>query len=174
MIGSREQSTYADNQRFYPVSGGATLRPVNDCMKLKAVAPKSIQPGSNTFAYEIGNGASHVGLCSAFLEDSGKETFLNTQADCISKYKAMTVDIPNVKCDSCTLKIKVAANHQISTIENYDSCLDISISGSGATKGTTSTKTTSTATDSESLIIFSPRSTGITSAPFMDTVAFAS
>ena len=135
MIGSREQATWTGNQKFWPVDGGATLRPVNDCMQLQAVAPKAVQPGSNTFPYEIGNGASHIGLCSAFLEEAGKETPLNTELDCISNKQAMTVDIPNVNCDRCTLKIKVAANHQVTTIENYDSCLDISVSGTESTIG---------------------------------------
>jgi hypothetical protein len=99
MIGSREQSMWPGNERFWPISNSATLRPVDDCLKLKAVAPKAIQPGSNTFPYEIGNGADHTGMCSAFLEDNGKETALNTELNCMSLHQAMTVDIPNVKCD---------------------------------------------------------------------------
>ena len=147
MIGSREQATWPGNERFWPIANSATLRPVDDCLKLKAVTPKAIQPGSNTFQYESGNGASHTGMCSAFLEDNGKETALNTEINCISLHQAMAVDIPNVKCDSCTLKIKMAANHLVTTIEYYDSCLDISISGSGTATGATAATASAVPTD---------------------------
>ena len=139
MSGSREMATYPDNVHFWPISGpsGTSLRPDGNCMTLKSVPSKSVQPGSVTFPFIIGNGASHIGLCSAFLEENGKETHLNDQQDCISKFQAMTVDIPNIKCNNCVLKIKVAADHLGPTIiENYDSCLDITIGDSNPTTTT--------------------------------------
>ncbi len=129
LIGSREQKQYSDNQRFYPIAGGGVSRPVSDCTQLPATAVKAISPGVQSFPFEIGNFASHIGLCQAFLIQDGKVTKLNEERDCVSINKAMKVDIPNVNCPNCILKIKVAAAHMVTFIEFYDSCLDISIGG---------------------------------------------
>eukprot|EP00835_Amoeboradix_gromovi_P000837 NODE_31_length_32452_cov_0.352672.p17 type:complete len:239 gc:universal NODE_31_length_32452_cov_0.352672:32087-31371(-) len=134
MVGSREEAKWPySNERFWPVGGGATLRSVLDCNDLPAVAPKSIRPGVNVFPFEIGNHASHVGLCSAYLREGGKDIALNQESNCISTNQAMSVDIPNVKCDHCVLIIKVAAAHLgPQAIEDYQSCLDVNISGNSS------------------------------------------
>ena len=135
LSGSREMATYSDNVHFWPIAGppGTSLRPDGDCMNLKSVPVKTLQPGALSFPFIIGNNAAHIGLCSAYLEENGKETHLNDQQDCVSQFNAMTVNIPSVQCTNCVLKIKVAADHLgPSLIEHYDSCIDINITGASS------------------------------------------
>ena len=123
LAGSREQATYSGPSRFDPFDGGTYNRPDGNCMTLKSNTPKEIQPGSNLFKFEIGNGDALPGLCMAYLKDANKKTTkLNKQQDCVSEDQAMSVDIPNVDCVGCVLQIRVQAGNQY-----FDSCVDITI-----------------------------------------------
>ena len=132
LTGSREQGVWpSDNTRFWPISGGDVLRPEPDCLNLASREVVEVS-GQHTFTYEIGDGASHVGLCEAFIVKEGIETKLEEKMNCVADQQAMTVDLSNESCDACVVKIKVAASHMgPDTLEHYDSCVDVKI-GNGA------------------------------------------
>jgi hypothetical protein len=138
MVGSREAMTYQDNRRFWPIgpSNLPTLRPLTDCLLYKPTPLKALSAGSSVrFPFEIGNGARHVGQCTADLYNGdGTMRLPNfaTQQDCIHQFDAMDLVIPSVNCPSCVIKIKVTAVHLgPEKPEFYDSCIDVAISGGG-------------------------------------------
>ncbi|ORZ31492.1 hypothetical protein BCR44DRAFT_1442149 [Catenaria anguillulae PL171] len=92
-----------------------------------------MQAGSSvTLGFEIGNGARHVGPCTAQLVDlsTGRTQDIGSEADCVNKRDAMTVKLPSQTCTNCVIKVKVTATHLgASNPEFYDSCMDVNISG---------------------------------------------
>ncbi|KAI9146035.1 hypothetical protein BKA69DRAFT_1034967 [Paraphysoderma sedebokerense] len=141
LSGSREQAKFGlnDNQRFWPIRGGNTLRPVRDCLQLPAAQAKNVQPGSQmTLTFEIGNGASHVGMCKASLIDrsTGKTVnSLGTLNNCVANGASLPIQIPsNPGCSQCVIKTEVTATHIPTNPEDYDSCLDVNISGGSSSK----------------------------------------
>lgn len=140
--GSRDQAAWpSDNRRFFPIQSGGALRPILDCLQIAKGAKQTIAAGSTqTFSFEIGNHAKHVGPCTAALVDpaTGQSTFLGSQADCVNKFEAMTVTIPpTATCTDCVVKINVMATHLgVANAEYYDSCIDVDVSGgSGGSSG---------------------------------------
>ncbi|KAI9139008.1 hypothetical protein BKA69DRAFT_1040479 [Paraphysoderma sedebokerense] len=136
LVGSREQAKFGklDNQRFWPIKGGNILRPVRDCLELPATKGKSVSAGTKmTLTFEVGGGASHVGMCKASLIDrqSGKVVNdLGSLKDCVAKGSAFPVEIPsNPGCTDCVIKTEVRATHIPVSPEDYDSCVDINVAG---------------------------------------------
>ena len=124
MVGSREQAVYPGPSRFDPISGGIYLRPDKDCFQLKKNGVKIVQPGMQDFKYEIGGNDTRSGLCKAMLIRSDEKVVkLNQQQDCISRFQAMRVDIPEMDCTGCVLRLVVEA----SANEIFDSCMDVTI-----------------------------------------------
>ncbi|KAJ3356231.1 hypothetical protein GGF32_001552 [Allomyces javanicus] len=140
MVGSREAAEYRNNLKFYPIAGGANLRPVTNCLDLPAVTPKQLTPGTQTsIQFDIGNHASHVGTCKAALIDTntGSEVaHLDDVPNCVAKAHAYPLTVPDVECPHCVLKVSVAATHlSADQPEMYDSCLDVAIAGGGKAQG---------------------------------------
>ncbi|KNE64669.1 hypothetical protein AMAG_10023 [Allomyces macrogynus ATCC 38327] len=134
MVGSREAAEYHNNLKFYPIAGGANLRPVTNCLDLPAVTPKQLTPGEHTsIEFEVGNHASHVGNCKAALIDTNTGTevaSLDDVPNCVAKAHAYPLTVPDVECPHCVLKVSVAATHlSADQPEMYDSCLDVAIAG---------------------------------------------
>lgn len=136
LTGSREGVAFpSDNRRFWPIAGGGVLRPVLDCLQFPPnSSPRTLQAGSSVrLPFEIGNGARHVGLCQATLinRDTGATTSLGSQPDCVNRQDAMDVQIPaTATCTNCVIKVKVVATHLGAAFpEDYDSCLDVSVTG---------------------------------------------
>ncbi|KAI9218293.1 hypothetical protein BC828DRAFT_222752 [Blastocladiella britannica] len=132
--GSRDQAAWpSDNRRFFPIqSGGGTVRPIPNCLQIAKGTKQTIAAGSTqTFSFEIGNHAKHVGPCTAALVDptTGQSTDLGSQADCVNKFEAMTITIPpTATCTDCVLKVNVMATHLgVSNAEYYDSCIDVDV-----------------------------------------------
>eukprot|EP00835_Amoeboradix_gromovi_P000296 NODE_10_length_47437_cov_0.363429.p14 type:complete len:295 gc:universal NODE_10_length_47437_cov_0.363429:19904-20788(+) len=154
LIGSREQAKWpASNERFWPINGGATLRSVDDCLKLPASKPTVVPSGPYTIHWEIGNGAHHVGMCEAYLIDtkSGASEKIGEEDNCVSTKQALTVDLSKHSCTSCVIKATVAADHLVTSIENYDSCMDVTFDGSASSDSesqTTSPAASETVTES--------------------------
>jgi hypothetical protein len=121
--------------RFSFTAAGGELRPILDCLSIPARPVTPLAPGSQqSLAYEIGNGASHVGPCTAVLInlDSNQQTPLPDVTNCVSNLKAYPFTVPNVSCPKCVIKVSVRAEHLgPNNPEFYDSCLDVSIGGSG-------------------------------------------
>jgi hypothetical protein len=141
--GSREQAFYPDNRRFWPIAVGSqpgvppngVLRPIRDCASLpiKTVfqfAPNSLQQ----LRFEIGNGANHVGMCTATININGQTTKSSSEDNCVSKPGSfMNVAIPNYPVGtSGYIKMKVTAVHIPTAPEYYDSCIDFVIVGSSS------------------------------------------
>lgn len=133
LVGSREQSFYKNSdERFYPISGGSVLRGNKDCMTMPKTVGKLLGLGVQTitFPFEIGNGAMHSGSCTANLvTESGQTIDLGSQDNCVKQFQSMTVTIDSNKCGkSCTLITTINADHMVSFIEYYQSCLDLTTS----------------------------------------------
>eukprot|EP00834_Sanchytrium_tribonematis_P001927 NODE_51_length_31136_cov_0.357670.p15 type:complete len:246 gc:universal NODE_51_length_31136_cov_0.357670:24534-23797(-) len=147
LIGSREQAKYgmSNNERFWPIGGGSTLRDVKDCLQLPATKPTAVPSGPYTIHWEIGNGAHHVGMCKAFLIDTktGSSELVGQEDDCVSTKQALTVDLSKHSCTSCVIKATVDADHLgENIIEYYDSCLDVTFDGSASAPADTATAST--------------------------------
>ncbi|KAI9136696.1 hypothetical protein BKA69DRAFT_109016 [Paraphysoderma sedebokerense] len=137
LVGSREQAKWQDNQRFWPIGGGATLRPVLNCLSLPASSPRSAAPSASlSLPFEIGNGASHVGNCKASLYDRKTGKLVNDLGsinNCVSNGQVYNAQLPaNPGCSECVIKVEVHAVHIPTAPEDYDSCIDINISGGGS------------------------------------------
>ncbi|KAL7748996.1 hypothetical protein RI367_005645 [Sorochytrium milnesiophthora] len=133
---SREKQAYPnDNRRFWPIAGGATLRPLNDCLLYPRGQVASLSAGQAlTVPFEIGNNARHVGMCTASLINlsSGAQTDLGQELNCVHDHDAMQLTLPQQSCANCVIKIKVTAVHLgPDHPEFYDSCLDVNIGGGG-------------------------------------------
>lgn len=127
--GSREQQALKTDERFWPILGGNTLRGIKDCILFPITKITQIS-GVKTLPFEIGAGASHVGMCTAEILDlkGNLVQTLNSQLNCVSGPKAMTVNLPMMECSHCILKVKVTATHRGPGLEEYfDSCLDVEI-----------------------------------------------
>ncbi|KAJ1505502.1 hypothetical protein HMI54_000773 [Coelomomyces lativittatus] len=134
-VRSRElQALPFSNEHFYPIEGGNTLRTVKNCLSFPKGEVANGQAGQTlTLKYLIGNGASHVGMCTAELynsDTSQKIQDIGSLNNCMSKYQAMQVKLPDQACPHCVIRVKVIATHIPWAPETYDSCMDISISGS--------------------------------------------
>ena len=130
LYGSREQAKWPlKDDRFWPIGGGAVLRPGNtDCLLLPPAKPLPVPSGPYTIHWEIGNGAHHVGQCDAFLIDkkTGVSEKIGSQLDCVSLTQSLQVDLSKHSCKSCVIKATVAAAHiGPAAIEFYDACIDI-------------------------------------------------
>eukprot|EP00835_Amoeboradix_gromovi_P006130 NODE_668_length_5368_cov_0.471626.p3 type:complete len:209 gc:universal NODE_668_length_5368_cov_0.471626:2366-1740(-) len=135
LIGSREQAKWpASNERFWPIGGGAVLRSVTDCLQLPATKPTVVPSGPYTIHWEIGNGAHHVGQCDAYLIDTktGASEHIGSEDNCVSTKQALTVDLSKHSCTSCVIKATVAADHLVTSIESYDSCMDVTFDGTNS------------------------------------------
>ena len=168
LFGSREQAKWpAVNQRFWPISGGATLRPDNsDCLQLPPAKPVPVPSGPFTIQWEIGNGAHHVGQCTAYLIDTktGASETIGSEKDCVSLTQSLKVDLSKHSCTSCVIKATVAAAHLgPSAIENYDSCLDVvfSSSASDSNNGAQGTSGDSKSTESTDTAAPAPSVPGV-------------
>lgn len=131
LSGSREQSAYAgSDERFWPIAGGNTLRSTTNCLDLPAIDPVDVS-GTYTARFEIGNGASHIGLCKAFLvnPETGASEEVAEEDNCVSISASLDVDLSGKSCSGCVLRITVAADHMVTTIEDYDSCIDVNVGG---------------------------------------------
>lgn len=130
--GSREQAAINHNERFWPIRGGNTLRQIKDCLQFPPTSPRQLTPGSTVrLPFEIGGGASHVGMCTAELINpvTGHTVQIGTENNCVSRNQAMTITLPNcVHCSRCVVKVKVHATHIPTAPENYDSCVDVTFS----------------------------------------------
>ena len=137
LIGSREQAKWPTvNERFWPIGGGATLRPILDCLQIPPTAPHLVPSGNYTIHWEIGNGADHIGMCKAFLIDTktGEQQLVGQQNNCVHDTQSLEIDLSKHTCTSCVIKATVAADHLgPDKIENYDSCLDVNFSGQSST-----------------------------------------
>jgi hypothetical protein len=131
---SREKQAYpSSNERFWPITGGGQLRPKLDCLQYPRGQVATAQPGQSLrLGFEIGNHASHVGLCTASLIDlgSGAVTDLGSESDCVSKQQAMDVKLPTKTCANC-----VATHLGAQSPEGYDSCVDVNIGGGSGGAG---------------------------------------
>ncbi|ORZ33806.1 hypothetical protein BCR44DRAFT_1514496 [Catenaria anguillulae PL171] len=117
-VPSREKVAFPnDNRRFFPI-GPAKLVPA-------LAAGRAMQAGSTvTLGFEIGNGARHVGPCTAELINlsTGASQSIGSEADCVNKRDAMTVKLPTQTCTNCVIKVKVTATHLgANNPEFYDS-----------------------------------------------------
>ncbi|KAI9184219.1 hypothetical protein H9P43_003272 [Blastocladiella emersonii ATCC 22665] len=133
---SRESLQYpGSNERFFPYAGGNTLRSIPDCLSMRANPnPPTVTAGTaQVVGFEIGNGAHHVGPCTAELIDpaTGASTPLGSEANCVSLRQAMTVQLPpTTTCVDCVIKVSVKATHlSEANPEFYSSCLDVKVTG---------------------------------------------
>ena len=131
LSGSREQAAYpGSNVRFWPISGGDIARPSKNCLDLPEVDPIDIS-GVYSATFEIGEGAAHIGLCKAFLinKRTGEQKEVAVQDNCVSTGSKLDIDLSHEVCVSCVLRITVAADHLVTSIEEYDSCVDVHVHG---------------------------------------------
>ncbi|KAI9179462.1 hypothetical protein H9P43_004785 [Blastocladiella emersonii ATCC 22665] len=141
LTGSREQSMWQSNLKYYPIAGSPNARPITDCLQVPSKTPIPVTPGSTrTEAYDVGNHATHVGVCKGAIIDAKTGSTVATLPDvlnCVANSQAYSWTVPNINCPACVLKVSVTAVHLgPDHAENYDSCLDISIAGgSGSGSG---------------------------------------